>query len=121
MQSTPKILALTLGFALAALAGALPVLPSRASVEATVLTSPLVGADPVDLRGRGTVVEVLAAGSYTYLRVQGVEPWLVVTGRPPEVDQALRFRGFAALRDFESQRLGRTFDTLIFATLQEEP
>jgi hypothetical protein len=85
--------------------------------EAVVVTSPLVGAERIDRRGVDAVAEVLPAGSYTYLRLEGQpETWFVVTDRA-RPGETVAWRGFAEVHDFPSRRLDRTFDHLVFASI----
>jgi hypothetical protein len=69
--------------------------------------------------GEAEVVEALPAGSYTYLRLDApADRWLVVTGRAPAVGQAVTWRGYAEREGFASRRLDRTFDRLVFASVE---
>ena len=71
-----------------------------------------------ELAFSGVVREVRPAGSYVYLAVEnasGASRWVATHARAAvpagaEVD----VRSFAARTDFESPRLGRTFDRLLF-------
>lgn len=70
----------------------------------------------------GTALEVLPAGSYTYLRVRddsGEERWLVIVGGTVCVGDKLALDGFGRRRDFYSKRLDRRFDELVFAAIHE--
>lgn len=88
------------------------------AVEQVVVTSPLVGAERLHTQGRATVVEVLPAGSYTYLRLaEPADRWFVVSSGAPAAGDTVAWRGFAELRGFHSTRLDRTFDHLVFATV----
>lgn len=89
--------------------------------DETIVRSPLVGAAPVDLRGQSEVLEVLPAGSYTYLRIAELpEQWLVVTGPVPELGAHVGWHGFAEAHDFRSGRLNRSFTHLWFASIDDE-
>lgn len=93
-----------------------------ASVHEAVVLAPLVGAEPVDRRGVGPALEVLTAGSYTYVRLEDAG-WLVfLTRTPPAVGETVHWRGFAEREGFRSRRLDRTFERITFASLdaQEE-
>lgn len=78
-------------------------------------------AAPAPQAGRmiGTVLEVLDAGGYTYLRLgtQGGERWAavvqtkVVKGEVAGVDVQM------TMENFESKSLGRTFDRIAFGTM----
>ena len=89
-----------------------------AEVRTAVLTSPLVGAERITVRGAGVVDEAAPAGGYTYVRVG--EVWLVTAGRAPAVGEATAWRGFARVDGFHSRRLDRSFDTLVFASFDAE-
>jgi hypothetical protein len=66
------------------------------------------------------VLERVAAGSYTYHRLQlasGSVHWVVTLGRGHPAGTLVRIRSFGAAARFRSARLARTFEQLIFATL----
>jgi len=68
----------------------------------------------------GSVLEVLQAGGYTYLRVDaGAEGarWVVVLAQQASVGDEVVIRPYGQLSHFASKRTGRTFDSLLFATL----
>lgn len=86
--------------------------------EEALVTSPLVGATRIEERGVAEIAEVLPAGSYTYLRLEDrPETWLVVNDRARAVGETVAWRGYAEVHHFESRRLNRTFDHLIFASI----
>lgn len=86
--------------------------------DQTIARSPLVGATPVDLRGQHEVLEVVPAGSYTYLRIADTpERWLVITGPAPTRGADVAWHGFAEAHDFRSGRLDRSFAHLWFASI----
>ncbi|MBC8070726.1 MAG: hypothetical protein IAG13_20515 [Deltaproteobacteria bacterium] len=94
----------------------------------TPAASPFAGLrapDPEHASLTGTVVERLSAGRYTYLQidVDGVGRWVATTGEGASVGQLVRVRSFGSRRDFESPRLGRRFDELVFGSvvLAEHP
>lgn len=83
-----------------------------------VASSPLFGATPVDSAGVGTVAEAVRAGSYTYVRLADSEQtWFVVMGHAPRVGAEVAWRGYAEIDGFASKRLDRTFDHLVFASI----
>jgi hypothetical protein len=68
----------------------------------------------------GTVTETLAAGTYTYSRLQladGEARWVVVSGRKHRDATHLSVDCHGRRRDFDSPRLGRTFALLYFCSL----
>lgn len=87
-------------------------------VEEHLVTSPLVGAEQTDTYGVAEVQEVLTAGRYAYLRLSDAEPgvWHVVSGAQPEAGTTVSYRGYARLQNFESKRLGRSFDVVVFSS-----
>lgn len=65
----------------------------------------------------GTVVETLNADGYTYVCIEnnGQTNWAATRGAPVEIgDEVEIANGLTMVTDFESEILGRTFDTLIF-------
>jgi len=91
----------------------------RAQVEAAVVTSPLVGAERIQIEGQSIVSEILRAESYTYVRFEDpTDRWFVVTGEGPTPGEQVYWRGFAELRDFRSNRLDQNFSHLIFASIK---
>lgn len=84
--------------------------------------NPLLGAEPVDESFTATVVTHLPAGSYTYLeleRSRGERTWVVAMGEAPR-SGLVTVRAYARARDFESRRLHRTFDTLLFGAVHPQ-
>ncbi len=97
-------------------AGAVAVLTSSKA-----LVSPL-GAlrapTPAEARFIATVEERLPAGSYVYSKVRprgGEARWIVST-HDAAIGQDIAVEVFGISRDFNSRRLGRTFQTLSFAS-----
>src|SRR5690349_18415039 len=66
----------------------------------------------------GTVREVLAAGSYTYARID--DRWVVTLKKPLRVGERVHVTGFGQKDSFHSARLSRTFDHLVFAVVKKE-
>ena len=93
------------------------------AVQRAAVTSPLIGAERIRSDHQGQVVECLRAGSYTYLRLDTVDDRWFVTTRPSEVGNRVALRGYAELEGFRSRRLSRSFDRLVFASIDpmEEP
>lgn len=76
-------------------------------------------AEPVVMRGR--VAERLDAGRYGYLRIAvsgSPDRWLVAVKPKARAGDEVVARGVALARDFESRRLGRTFEELYFGSVQ---
>ena len=133
---TPKVALVTaalfvpagLGFAVSHLAGT-PRADASAVAEATIAApveapprSPFaVIPEPPNTDEQafsGVVREVRPAGSYVYLAVEtasGASRWVATHAKAtvPEGSE-VDVRSFAARTDFESPRLGRTFDRLLF-------
>lgn len=88
------------------------------SVEEGLATSPLIGAERIEVSGTGVVEEAIATGRYVYFRLDSSEPgvWHVVTGATPKPGERVTYRGYAQLDDFRSPTLDRSFDRLIFAS-----
>lgn len=70
-------------------------------------------------RLRGHAVEIVSAGSYTYLDLAlagGERRWVVVLGRPAlGRDGAITVTAMGSKRGFRSRKLGRVFAKLTFA------
>lgn len=70
----------------------------------------------------GAVAEALAAGTYTYSRLQladGESRWVVLSGRKHRDARHLTVDCHGRRRDFTSARLGRTFALLYFCSLEK--
>lgn len=72
----------------------------------------------------GVVAERLTAGRYSYLRIHAAcdrdcpDRWVATTGAGAEVGERVRVHSFGLRRDFDSPRLGRRFDELVFGTVR---
>lgn len=65
----------------------------------------------------GVVVESIPAASYRYVHLidaDGRDTWVVGLGIGARVGDVVSFQPIATSRDFESPRLGRRFDRLVF-------
>ena len=64
----------------------------------------------------GTLLESLDGGTYTYVKIKenGNEFWGAITARPVENGKEYFFRGSLWMRDFKSEALDRTFDSILF-------
>jgi hypothetical protein len=90
------------------------------SIEATaahVGASPLasITRTPAEPDVRGTVVEVLPAGGYAYLRVE--DRWFATLDRGLTVGDPVTLDPIGRADTFYSRRTGRTFDALWFASV----
>ena len=67
----------------------------------------------------GTVLEVLHAGDFTYLRLETAngETWAATTRTPVEQGTAVRLDNTVVMTKFESKALKRTFDRIVFGEL----
>lgn len=85
-----------------------------------VVTSPFVGAERIHVEGTARALEVLRAGGYAYLRLEGVPDgtWFVTADRPPRVGDLVQYRGYATTVDFRSRSLDRSFPVVIFSATQ---
>lgn len=90
-----------------------------AAPPVTGTSSPIGQLQPptaADRQIEGVVAERLAAGRYSYLRVDDV--WIATTDDLARVGDRVRVQGFGARTDFESPRLGRRFDRVVFGLVQ---
>ena len=71
----------------------------------------------------GTVLEVIDAASYSYLRIETPdgEVWAAVPQADLEVGSEVVIRNPQTMSNFESKALGRKFDTIYFGTLEGPP
>jgi hypothetical protein len=78
-------------------------------------TIPGATASPDDGSG-GEVLEVIPAGDYTYLRVQGNEGeiWVAAPATPVEVGARVAWADAVPMDDFTSSTLNRTFEQILF-------
>lgn len=89
---------------------------SKAASPMGALDSP--AADEREITG--VVTERLVAGRYSYLCLDadGTRVWIATTGAGAEVGQRVHVRSLGTRRDFESPRLGRRFDELVFGVVR---
>lgn len=68
------------------------------------------------LPNSGTVVSSADAGGYSYIEVSGPEGslWLAAPAMKLKAGDKIRFENGAAMRNFTSRALGRTFPTISF-------
>ena len=65
----------------------------------------------------GQVLQRIRTGSYAYLEVRipsGEKRWVVTLGQGAPTGSEVEVRAFGVRHDFESKRLGRTFEHLVF-------
>lgn len=62
------------------------------------------------------ILEVVDAGSYTYVRVRekGSEFWAAITARPVEIGKTYYYSDGFMMHGFESKQLQKTFDSVMF-------
>jgi hypothetical protein len=71
----------------------------------------------------GTVLEMLDASNYTYLRIQTSdgEAWAAVPQARLEIGSEVSIANPQPMANFESKTLGRSFETIYFGTLDNQP
>ncbi len=67
----------------------------------------------------GKVAETMSSGGYTYMLLESDsgKTWVAVPATPVEVGQDVTVSIQMEMKDFESSSLGRTFESLTFATM----
>lgn len=122
-----RSVAVSLGLLAVLLLGCQPASPRQHETAAAVVSkpagSPLTGLETPTADARelsGVVAERLAAGSYSYLRIEGEQGshWIATTGPGAELGEHVRVRSMGTRHDFESPRLGRRFDELVFGFVE---
>jgi hypothetical protein len=81
-------------------------------------TSSQIPAAPQFAAGSGKVVEKMDASVYTYIRLDdgtGKEIWAAVPKTQLEIGEQITLKGGTVMRNFNSQTLNRTFDSIIFS------
>jgi hypothetical protein len=68
-----------------------------------------------------TVVETMNSGGYTYMKVddKGQVYWVAVTEHPVKRGESVRYYEQMWMENFPSRTLGRTFERILFATMEE--
>ena len=72
----------------------------------------------------GEVVETIQVPKYTYVKLEGPgggQKWTAIPSTKIEVGTAVRVRESILMRDFHSRTLNRTFETIVFGTLEPSP
>lgn len=101
-----------------ALTVALGVAVSACATEADPSGPPRMDAPDVEGTFGGEVLQRIRTGSYAYMEVRtpsGEQRWVVTLGEGAPEGSQVEVRAFGVRHDFESKRLSRTFDHLIFA------
>jgi hypothetical protein len=115
----PKPIAPALsGLALAAALAAGPLLAATETKPAPSHPSQAAPAeDPLSVKG--TVLESMDAGAYTYLKLktEGGEVWAAVARTSVKAGTDVTIVGISRMDGFESKTLGRTFDRIWFGAL----
>jgi hypothetical protein len=71
----------------------------------------------------GVIHQRLAAGGYSYLEVRTADGgihWVATLGPGADVGDQVGVRVFAAHDDFDSRRLGRRFDRVLFGSVHPQ-
>jgi len=116
--SSLRRVAAAAGLLLTVIACSEPGLPPAAVVHA------LAGADPVvgdEARFEGRVVQRLPAGGYTYFEIETVPEqhhWVATLTTEIPTGARVRVEAFSAHAPFESRRLARRFDRVLFGTIR---
>jgi hypothetical protein len=66
---------------------------------------------------KGTVVETMNGGGYTYVCIEdgGKKQWAAMPPTEVKVGESVEIKPSMEMRNFNSKALGRTFDSLIFS------
>lgn len=104
-----------------ALAAALATGPALAATETKPAPSHAAPAAPAEdpLSVKGTVLESMDAGAYTYLKLKTAdgEVWAAVAKTTVKTGTDVTITGISRMDGFESKTLGRTFDRIWFGAL----
>ncbi|PHQ56247.1 MAG: hypothetical protein COA30_04800, partial [Sulfurimonas sp.] len=65
----------------------------------------------------GVVEETMSSGGYTYMKVQEGKDsyWIAMTNRNIKKGDKISYRGQGLMKNFHSNKLNRTFETILFA------
>ncbi len=88
---------------------------TTSTIESTGTEQPVTGAMTPGEK-QAFLLEALDGGTYTYVRLKegNTEFWGAITARPLESDKKYFYRGSLWMRDFKSEALDRTFDSILF-------
>lgn len=106
-----------------------PTDPSAIRADAAVprpanARNPLTEASPIEPNEtsfQGTVVEALPAGNYTYFEVlhdDDQRTWIATMDPVMSIGTPVLVTAFSSANNFQSRRLNRRFDRLLFATIR---
>jgi hypothetical protein len=111
MTSTFRKL-LILSITLAVLAIQAQTFPSAADAASQAAT-----ATPAASFTKGTVVETMNAGGYTYLHLEknGQKQWAAIPATQIKVGDEVEISAGMEMNNFPSKSLGRTFESIIFS------
>ena len=86
-----------------------------AGAGAAPSAAPSAPAAPAALKG--TVVETMDSGGYTYLHIDsgGQKKWAAIPQSQVKVGQQVELRPGMEMKQFTSKTLKRTFDTIVFS------
>jgi hypothetical protein len=89
--------------------------PGGAPPAAT--SAPATSAPAAPTITKGTVVETMDSGGYTYLCIEsgGQKKWAAIPQSPIKVGQQVELRPGMEMKQFTSKTLKRTFDTIVFS------
>jgi len=62
----------------------------------------------------GTVVEAIEAGNYVYIRLETPDAWIATTSFAVSTGDRVQYSGGMEMREFHSESLDRTFDSVFF-------
>jgi hypothetical protein len=121
-KSSPTALPIWItALVLGACKGVAPPSPEPAAIEAPPpATSPMGGlVKPAEGESSfdGVVTERLDAGRYSYLHLDRGD-WIATTGDPAQVGERVQVQSFGSRENFESPRLGRRFDRVVFGIVR---
>ncbi len=87
------------------------------SAPAQMNNAPQAGANG----GQGKVLQSMHASSYTYMEVDmgGKKTWIATNAMAINTGQTVRWRDGAAMKNFTSNALHRTFDEILFVSYAE--
>jgi hypothetical protein len=91
--------------------------PVAASAQADPHAGVGTAAVPAGVGHKGRVVDVLAAGQYSYIQVdeQGKKLWVATVSAKVEKGDEIEFADSPPFANFQSKVLNRSFDSVIFA------
>jgi membrane protein implicated in regulation of membrane protease activity len=114
------ILSMSKPVKLAILCAMLALLASTVQAFPGGTAGPPAGASPAATQAvpiKGTVVETMNAGGYTYVCIEsgGQKQWSAMPTTEVKVGEVVEVKPSMVMHNFNSKALGRTFDSLIFS------